>query len=289
MKQSILCFLIGIFFSLAATENHTLSVCAIFRNEAPYLKEWLEFHQMMGAQHFTLYNNESDDHYLEILKPYVEKGIVELIDWPNQMDEPNWTHAQKRAYNHCVQKDIGKTKWLALIDVDEFIIPVDSSDIPSYLSQFDERPEIGGIQINWQLYGTSGLADIPQGKLLTECLTRKAPSYFIANEGVDNTRYKSIVRPEAVNFYEVHYAIYKEGFTFYPPLDPLHPIQIDHIRINHYWPRTEEFFYRTKLDRRLQLFPLAMQQMIEKLSILNQEEDLIMAKFIPELKNRLIP
>ena len=40
-----------------------LAVCAIYRNEAPYLREWIEFHRLVGVERFFLYNNEStDDH-----------------------------------------------------------------------------------------------------------------------------------------------------------------------------------------------------------------------------------
>jgi len=35
--------LIIVSFSLAAAERYYLSVCAIFQNEAPYLKEWIEY------------------------------------------------------------------------------------------------------------------------------------------------------------------------------------------------------------------------------------------------------
>jgi hypothetical protein len=31
-----------------------LAITAIFQNEAPYLKEWIEFHLLMGAEHFYL-------------------------------------------------------------------------------------------------------------------------------------------------------------------------------------------------------------------------------------------
>jgi hypothetical protein len=34
-----------------------LSICAIFRHEAPYLREWIEFHKLIGAERFFLYDN----------------------------------------------------------------------------------------------------------------------------------------------------------------------------------------------------------------------------------------
>lgn len=38
-----------------------LAVCAIFKDEAAYLREWLDFHLLMGVEHFYLYDNGSSD------------------------------------------------------------------------------------------------------------------------------------------------------------------------------------------------------------------------------------
>jgi len=40
-----------------------VSICAIFKNEAPYLREWIEFHRIVGIDHFYMYNNRSDDDF----------------------------------------------------------------------------------------------------------------------------------------------------------------------------------------------------------------------------------
>ena len=62
--------------------QYKVTICAIFKNEGPYLREWLEYHMMIGVEHFYMYNNCSDDDYLTILKPYIDDNIVTLIDWP---------------------------------------------------------------------------------------------------------------------------------------------------------------------------------------------------------------
>ena len=50
---------------------YNLAVAAIFKDEAPYLREWLDYHLLAGVEHFYLYNNDSTDDYAEMLKPYV--------------------------------------------------------------------------------------------------------------------------------------------------------------------------------------------------------------------------
>lgn len=63
-----------------ARTKHELAVCAIYRDEADYLAEWVEFHRLVGAERFFLYNNFSEDHHREVLAPYVEEGLVTVRD-----------------------------------------------------------------------------------------------------------------------------------------------------------------------------------------------------------------
>ena len=53
--------------------SYILSIGAIFKNEAPYLKEWIEHYLARGVDHFYLINDNSDDNYLKILNQYKEK------------------------------------------------------------------------------------------------------------------------------------------------------------------------------------------------------------------------
>src|SRR3984957_13412863 len=68
-----------------STKKHQLSICAIFKDEACFLKEWIEYHRLVGVDHFYLYNNESSDDFLKILQPYVHEGIVSLTNWPDRL------------------------------------------------------------------------------------------------------------------------------------------------------------------------------------------------------------
>ena len=38
-----------------------LAICTIYRDNAPYFREWIEFHRLVGVERFFLYNNRSDD------------------------------------------------------------------------------------------------------------------------------------------------------------------------------------------------------------------------------------
>ena len=60
----------------------TLTVCAQFKNQAPYLPEWLEFHLQGGVESFLLYDDGSTDNLEAAIEPYVQMGVVQLIEWP---------------------------------------------------------------------------------------------------------------------------------------------------------------------------------------------------------------
>ena len=44
-----------------------LSVVAIAKNEAPYIKEWIEYHKLVGVERFYFYDNGSTDNTREVL------------------------------------------------------------------------------------------------------------------------------------------------------------------------------------------------------------------------------
>ena len=54
--------------------KYQISLCLIFKNEAPFLKEWLDYHLTVGVDHFYLYNNNSDDDFKKIVDYMIEKS-----------------------------------------------------------------------------------------------------------------------------------------------------------------------------------------------------------------------
>src|SRR5215510_1625510 len=158
----------------AHASEYVLSVCAIFQNEAPYLNEWVSYHHKQGVEHFWLYNNNSTDDYKGALSSWIDKGIVEIIDWPSIHQENDWMNfsftTQTGAYNDGLERARNVSKWLALIDTDEFIVPVHHESIAMLLETLYSG--CSGLCVNWQCYGTSGVSKAPEGALL-QSLTHK--------------------------------------------------------------------------------------------------------------------
>lgn len=266
-----------------------IALCCVFQNEAPWLREWLEFHRLIGVKHFYLYNNLSTDNYLEILQPYLNSGIVEIFDYPAS---PLGTEDQPKIYSHAVNVSKEHNQWLAIVDTDEFITPVAANDLVSYLQTIPK--DVGGVEISWQCYGTSNIWCLMSGELLIEKLTLKAPASDQANMW-----YKSIVRPACVSKVEsAHNCSYHPGYRCLrvtpcrgivePPLDEA---AVKDIRINHYLWRTKEFFYTVKMPRikRWNINHFKVGSPIDYLSVTNQVEDRSIFKYIPALRAALFP
>lgn len=267
-----------------------IALCAIFKNEAPYLKEWIEFHRLIGISHFYLYNNLSADNYLDVLRPYIQEGVVELFDVPFDstvyLDNAK-THnfVQVCAYNHAIKLSRGSNKWLAIIDTDEFICPVKHKDLASVLKKYDDA---AGVKVHWQTYGTSNVWELGFKELLIEKLLYRFPTKSWAN-----TQYKCIVKPSFVTCKNPHSCkphggkiVFGNHKTEKPSKDSTPPVE--NIRINHYTYRTLGFYYNVKKARRINWgFNPSPELEQNILNEANSVYDPIMLNYVPELRERV--
>ena len=138
--------------------RYKLALTAIIKNEGRYLTEWIDYHLLVGIEHFYLYNNGSTDNTSEVLKPYVERGIVDLINFPGQAKQiPAYHDSLRRHRNEC--------RYMAVIDADEFIRPVEDGRsiydlVEEIIASANDR-KVVGIKIPWRTFGSSGLSKKP--------------------------------------------------------------------------------------------------------------------------------
>lgn len=123
-----------------------VSICSIFKNEAKYFEEWLEYHVMIGVEHFYLYNNFSEDDYHKILEKYIKNGLVTLVEWPVPQ-------GQVTAYMDCFQKNKSESQWICFLDLDEFICLYEKTDIKEWLKKYEKYPS---IVVYWKMFGSTG-------------------------------------------------------------------------------------------------------------------------------------
>lgn len=159
-----------------------IAICAIFKDEAPFLLEWLAFHKMIGVDLFVLYDNGSSDGGSDLIRASNFSRNVTIIPWA---DRPG----QLSAYNHFRIHHAHRFTWAAFIDIDEFIMPVGGSSIRDILMRGIYQP-FAAILLQWLVFGPSGYDHRPDG-LVIEHYTYRMPGNLDASRHI-----KSIVRTD---------------------------------------------------------------------------------------------
>jgi hypothetical protein len=224
-----------------------LTVAAIAKNEGRHLPEWITFHANLGVEHFYIYDNHSTDNTTEVLAPFVHAGIVTVIPWPDFVR--GWEgvvgpqgRMQRLAYAHALSTWGATSRWMAFIDIDEFILPLSTDSIPAFLSDYEDLPTVCAW---WKIF-IAGEHELPEAALVTEMITTAgdlqpgAPSKF--------WRFKSFVDPRRVRgVFSTHMFIFDDGLA-YGINESRHHIPYfrdssadyysnRHIQINHYYRR----------------------------------------------------
>lgn len=138
-----------------------IAICAIIKNENLYLREWIEYHKRLGFDKIIIYDNNPVDGEVphQVIGDYVMDGYVDvhnirgyewLVDY-----EKNIT-VQKVAYRKCINEYKDTYKWIAFIDIDEFITIADKEpqDIHELFKKY-KYEDMGYEQLlmHWYLIG----------------------------------------------------------------------------------------------------------------------------------------
>ncbi len=255
-----------------------MSICAIFKDEAPYLQEWIEFHRLLGVEKFYLYNNNSRDNFAEILQHYCDSQLVRLHDCPV-------SPGQMTAYFHCLKNYRQESRWIAFIDLDEFLFPTEADCLPAILHEYEK---FAGVLVNWLMFGSSGHVTKPEGLVIAN-YTKRANPDFPANR-----LFKTIVNPvEAIRALNPHLfyfrndlkAVTENKIPFHGELTP--DLSVSKLRINHYFLKSREEF-KKKVERGRA--DIKKSRKIDEFDSndRNEIEDLTISLFIPALKSKII-
>lgn len=169
----------------------TLAICAIVKDEGPYLLEWIAHHRLVGVQHFVLFDNGSTDGTTALLSGLARAGIVDHVPWP---DIPN-VAAQRPAYIAGLARLADRCRWVAFIDADEFLNPICGRNIQSIMADYDQA---AGLVIPWRLFGSNGRQQ-HENDLVINRFTRRAADDHALNRSV-----KTIVQARLVARPDIH-------------------------------------------------------------------------------------
>ena len=274
-----------------------LSVACCARNEGPYLREWLEYHRLVGVEHFYFYDNGSTDDTRALLEPYIRAGVVDYRLVEGRL-------MQTSAYQDALLRARGQTHWLALIDLDEFIVPVQHDTVPAFLQEYEHYH---GVAVNWVNFDCDGheVRPLEHDALVTANYTRTVQDH----DGFERDRvYKCIVRPERVAYImDPHIMYYRRHVLNAMPCSvtenfeqtsPVSPSTVRHsaakIRINHYYTKSRAEMeakkqrgsaniqgYATYNSRELYHSPCFPE------GVATARDTLIIDKYLPRLQERL--
>jgi glycosyltransferase involved in cell wall biosynthesis len=278
-----------------------IAICAIVKNEEHYIEEWIAFHLVQGVKKFLIVDNGQSTLLRIILQPYISAGVVELFNFPSTR-EPQLT-----AYALALKKikEAKQFEWVAFIDADEFLFSPLGKKLPRVLAKYSNSP---AVVVNWVSFGSSGQMKRPN-ELAIEAFTMRGPlnhqvpySHLrigINNDGSPsyrpiNSHIKSIIRPSRTkevgsNPHEFRYidnakAVNELGIKQTGPWSE--PIQIDMLRINHYWSRSlEDMKLKAERGRAASVSKRTWEEMVMRDSLCTGVVDKTIIKFVPRVKS----
>lgn len=123
-----------------------VGIIAIAKNEALYIREWVEHHLDLGFD--TIIIADNDDTFL----------LPGIIDYPAVIHE-NYCgidKVQTKAYTELYEKYQSQFDWLLFIDCDEFVmLDKEYKDIQDFLDGFD----CDVVRINWKVFSDNDALD----------------------------------------------------------------------------------------------------------------------------------
>jgi hypothetical protein len=153
-KYLILLFILFLFSILKINEEKykkknfffdlKLCLCTLGKNENKYIREFVEYYKLYGADKIYLYDNNDiqGERFEEVIEDYIKENYVEIVDFRG-------IHfALIKIMNDCYQKNLYKYDWLIFYEIDEFIFLKNYTNIKYFLNQ-SKFNDCQKIQLNW--------------------------------------------------------------------------------------------------------------------------------------------
>ena len=226
----------------------TVGVCAIFKNEADYIEEWLAFHILQGVGRFILYDNNSSDDTCRRATSFAKHVDLQIVHWPDSAD--GFYCTQLLAYFDGARRLAGLADYVAFIDLDEFVFATDHRPLGQVLAHFPA--DSAAVAVNQRVFGSAAQSS-STGDLVTSRFTRAA-----AADHSEGHWFKTIARPDRiVEFDSSHSVVLNSGAYVLSDGRPLPP-RTEHpgqssivaegaLRLHHYILKSRQEFELKKL------------------------------------------
>ncbi|XP_056420263.1 uncharacterized protein LOC130361368 [Hyla sarda] len=135
--------------------SFTVCVSALYGryNNVMQVIQAIEMYKLLGASRVTIYNNSCHENVDKVLRYYIQEGVVEVIPWPvdkylktttrwkyvKGVDSDIGYYGQVAALNDCMYRNMFKSEFVLLNDIDEIILPVKYWNWSSLMSNLLKR------------------------------------------------------------------------------------------------------------------------------------------------------
>jgi hypothetical protein len=222
-------------------DRHGVAIVLVVRNEARHIGEWARFHRLAGVRHVLVYDDGCCDGTLAELQRELGGDGHTVVPWHQRLSDSRLgrpIHNQVLAYAHAAANFGGAYRWLAFIDADEFLVPVQAASLDAALAHLG--PQVCNLSLPWHMFGRNGHREPPCGGVVANYRQRAAEPMQAAN-------FKCLVDPCLLLSVRVHSMdTGRPALTWNDrgepwPLSQRHRAGFyaaDHLQLNHYYTRS---------------------------------------------------
>ncbi len=223
---------------LHSTISRNITVCVMsalygHNKNVSNIIQFIEINKYFGAEYFTFYNSTGAGTDVDnILKYYEGLGMIEIIQLPikNLMYNLHY-YGQQFILQDCIYHNVHKSKYIAVIDIDEMIIPHAYRNWHDMIRNIDKTGQKCGMVFrNVFFYGnakySSNNTTFDSGILALDWLQRDKVPWSI------KLKTKVIYSSKYVNVIAVHNVLRCLGGTQIHTVDP-------HIALLHHYRQPE--------------------------------------------------
>lgn len=270
----------------------------MIRGEDDYLLEWIEFHKMMGVEHFFVYHNDNGSERITktILGPYIDRGEVTYIAWPDipdlrsQDSKLKVMSIQQLAYGHCTQSFRQNFRWLLKIDVDEFIYPRshDYDDVSAVLNEIPDD-SVMSILIHRTEFGSNRHQKRPNGLVIENFTLASDQFYYFGTKALGYSKFMSNDPFSNAFDFRCKYWSWLRGKLAGSPRILARQEANELFVINHYQTKSlEEYQIKAQINAQGYMLGKETGDRFSKLDArASKELNTDILRFLPQLKQRL--
>jgi hypothetical protein len=187
--------------SIYPSFENKIVMSTLVKNENDYIKQWINYHLLLGVSNFVIYdNNEVDDSLSKELDEYIKEDIVIVIKWtyPYLLNNSGFS-SQTTQQNHSLHA-FRNSKFIGFFDIDEYVNLQNNDNIDHMFAQIllsnkKNAESIGGFKfLNKSFHNPNSMDQTGYNFF----------KIFDCDEITKSGREKNFIIPKNVNIFSIH-------------------------------------------------------------------------------------